>query len=211
MRSVRIPILAAGIAVASLFAVGLPDQAQAAASASDNVVTFSDFISDFGISPGTASALEAKFAELPDDVQDAYLADPNSLFTFGPVVVATSTPSTTPRFSTMAAAVRTRQVVDKQAVRVFGVEVGNFTSSYTFEATAGAVKRNLECVGSFSGFGLAGSTSSSDYVSNGRGTCSARHTMSYAFKGAPLSFTKLHTVSTVAGDPTRVTGSIRNV
>ncbi|WP_144407230.1 hypothetical protein [Clavibacter michiganensis] len=210
MKSVRISIFAAGIAVASLFVVGLPEQAQAAASASDNVVTFSEFISDFGVSPETASALEAKFAELPNDVQDAYLADPNSLFTFGPVVVATSTPSPTPHFSTMAA-VRTRQVVDKQAVRVFGVEVGNFTLSYTFEATAGAVKRNLECVGSFSGFGLAGSTSSSDYVSNGRGTCSARHTMSYAFKGAPFSFTKLHTVSTVAGDPTRVTGSIRNV
>ncbi|OUE30810.1 hypothetical protein BFL35_08260 [Clavibacter michiganensis] len=105
---------------------------------------------------------------------------------------------------------RTRQVVNKQAVRIFGVEVGNFTLTYTFEATSTTVTKNLECVGSFSGAGLAGSTSMSDYVSNGWGSCSARHAISYVFKGAPFSYTKLHTLQTVPGDPTRVTGSIRN-
>ncbi|MGH1548317.1 hypothetical protein ACRAWB_03700 [Leifsonia poae] len=75
---------------------------------------------------------------------------------------------------------------------LFGITTGTFTMRYVFEATSTAVSRNLECTGWFTG--AAGvwsiSTSQSNYVSGGLGSCTVNYRMSFAFKGSFFSANK---------------------
>ena len=70
--------------------------------------------------------------------------------------------------------------------------------------------QNLDCSGWWDGFLLSGSSSASDYISNGRGTCTVRHQMSAVIQGSPVQFTKVHTITSDAGNPTSGHGSIGN-
>jgi hypothetical protein len=206
MRSFRNSSLAVGVITAGLLLIGLPAQATPA-EVGTTEAEFSEFVALLAVSPELAVALQEKFDALPMDAQKAFLADPESLFTIGESDSSTAVVSEL----SVSAVLTTWRVTNNQPVQVLGLTVGNFHLTYTYDATATAVTRNLECFGSWSGFGLSGSSSPSSYISGGRGTCNVRHQMTYLFQGSPFQFTKLHTVTTVAGDPSRVTGSISNV
>jgi hypothetical protein len=206
MRSFRNSTLAVGVITAALLLVGLP--AQAATTEVDSTeAEFSEFVELLAVSAELDVALQEKFDVLPLEAQKAFLAAPESVFTIGESDTSTAVVSK----PSASAVMTTWRVTNNQPVQVLGLTVGNFHLTYTYDATATAVTRNLECFGSWSGFGLSGSSSPSSYISGGRGTCNVRHQMTYLFQGSPFQFTKLHTVTTVAGDPSRVTGSISNV
>ncbi|MFF9562857.1 hypothetical protein ACF1AJ_05875 [Leifsonia sp. NPDC014704] len=75
---------------------------------------------------------------------------------------------------------------------LFGITTGTFNMRYVFEATSTNVTRNLECSGWFTG--AAGvwniSTSQSNYLSGGSGSCTVRYNMALAFKGSFFSTNK---------------------
>jgi len=212
MRFPRLSSLAAAIATTGLLASAPPVHAAIPAGDRAAEAVFSQFVDSLHVAPRIEAALEKKFSELTPAAQAQLLASPTGLMTTGQETT-TNAATTAPAASTLgvAAAAKGLRVTNNQPVRVLGITVGNFHLSYTYEATSTTVTRNLECVGSWSGFGLAGSSSASRYITGGRGTCNVRHQMTYVFRGSPIQFTKLHTVTTVSGNPRKVTGSLRTV
>ncbi len=67
--------------------------------------------------------------------------------------------------------------------------------------------RNLNCAGSISG-AISATSSPTSWISQGRGTCEVRTHVSLFYKGVPVQFTKVHTVTTQAGNPARVDGQV---
>lgn len=207
----RSAISAAFLALAIAFA---PTSAALAAtdSATDPESTFHEFVDDLALSPASKRQVEQYFAALPEEKQEAGAADPSTLFTYSE---ATSTvrqlpvaPSDSGRLTTLAAAgIRTLQVSNRQDVKIGNVTFITFSLSYTYEARGSSVTRNINCTGSASGV-ISASSSPTSWISQGRGTCDVRTQASVFVKGLPFQFTKVHTVTTQAGNPARVDGRI---
>lgn len=196
-----------------------------------------DLAAALEVSPSIEEAFEQEFLALDAEAQDSFIAalqeDPLSVIEFGdavtePIPVSALAPGTASQsqrgeiltalyvsandpLGSQTVAVKAYGLRNVQLVQMLGVTFGSFTLEFKYEANTTAVTRNLHCDGWWSGYGLSGSTKESQYVSGGRGTCSARHSMSVFFKGFPLTFNKLHTVSTIAGKPKSVTGYIKTV
>lgn len=94
---------------------------------------------------------------------------------------------------------------------MLGIPIGTWVIGYTYYASSSRVTGNIDCQGWFNGIGVSDTVRESSYIVSGRGTCSARHTMSFAFKGSPISWNKLHTFTTKSGNPRSLSGSLRNV
>lgn len=217
MRTTRRIAIALTFAVASL-ALAAPAQAAVASSAQTDLATtdaeaaFHDFVVGLDLPSAKRQQIENYFASLPEASQEAGIADPSTLFTISEV---SSTVRQLPATSagggrvvaTAAAGTRTLQVNNRQDVRIGDVSLITFNLTYTYEARGSAVTRNLNCTGSASGV-INASSSPSSWISQGRGTCEVRTQASVFVKGVPLQFTKVHTVTTQAGNPARVDGRI---
>lgn len=218
MKFPRRSSLAASVAVAAL-CLTVPAQAASAATTTNaSEATFNEFVATLDVSAETKEGLKEYFAELPDAQQDAYIADPASLFTLddgGTTVTEETAPAAQARSTNAVAAagaVRTLRVNNKQNAQIAGFTVSSFNLDYVYEADSTRVVRNLDCAGSASGALLSASSSPSNYVTNdGRGVCNVRTNVNVFFQGSPVQFTKLHTVMTDNNNPARVTGSIRTV
>lgn len=220
MRTHPRTAIAAAFVVASL-ALGAPAHAaepapiETAASTTDPESVFHEFVADLDLPSAKMQQIEDYFASLPEKAQEAGAADPSSLFTVSEVSsTVTPLPTAAPGRGRVtaptAAGTRTLQVNNRQDVRIGTVSLIIFTLTYTYEARGSAVVRNLGCTGSATGVISASSTSSS-WISQGRGTCEVRTQASVFIKGLPFQFTKVHTVTTQAGNPARVDGRIYTV
>ncbi len=112
--------LAASVAVAAL-CLTVPAQAASAATTTNaSEATFNEFVATLDVSAETKEGLKEYFAELPDAQQDAYIANPESLFTLddgGTTVTEETAPATQARSTNAVAAagaVRTLRVNNKQ-------------------------------------------------------------------------------------------------
>ncbi len=202
-----------GIVVALAFVAFAPHPALAAETASSTPQeTFNEFVDDLALAPAGKEEIENYFASLPEATQEAAAADPSTLFTYPEPSSTVSQVSTTSsdehRVSLFSGpAVRTLQVINRQDVKIAGVTLITFSLSYTYEARGGSVTRNIACNGAASGV-ISASSSPSTWISQGRGTCEIRTKASVFVKGVPFQFTKVHSVTTQAGNPARVDGRI---
>lgn len=209
-RQHRPIFLLAATVVSSIVLLVISPASSASAETTDGAAsTFEAFVDGLGLETSAQNELKDRFEALTPKEQVDLLRRPEALLTFGKPTIEGDATSTQTMMA--AAAVTTRGVTNKQPVQVLGLTVGTFTSRYTFQATSRNVTRNLECTGWWSGFGLAGTSSASNYISSGRGTCNVRHQMSYLLKGSPIQFNKLQSIVTVAGDPRRAIATIRTV
>lgn len=100
---------------------------------------------------------------------------------------------------------------DSKTAYMLGIPIGTWVIEYKYYATSTAVTGNIDCQGWFNGIAVSDTVRESSYIVSGRGTCSARHTMSFIFKGSPVSWNKLHTFTTKSGNPRSLSGSLTNV
>lgn len=92
-----------------------------------------------------------------------------------------------------------------------GIPVASFTLRYRYEASGTRVMKKLDCSGWFSGWGVSDSVKITSYVmGSGRGFCEAQHSISLVMKGFPISFTKLHSITTNSGVPSKYVATLRN-
>lgn len=210
MKILRRSSLAAGVAAIAL-ALTLPAQAASAATTDTGTErAFHEIVSTLNISAAEKEQVESYFQTLPEAKQKAGVADPSTLFTYSAVtstVKELPTAALKSRQITAAAATRTLEVTNKQEAKIANITVVTFNLTYRYEANGNTVTRNLLCTGSASG-AINASSSSNQYISQGRGTCEVRTQASVFIKGAPFQFTKVHTVTTQAGNAARVDGRI---
>lgn len=220
MRTHPRTAIAAAFIVASL-ALSAPAHAaepsaiDTSTTPTDSESTFHEFVVDLGLPSAKRQQIEDYFASLPDEAQAAGAADPSTLFTTSEVSsTVTQLPSAPtgrgPIVATAAAGTRTLQVNNRQDVRIGDVSLISCSLTYTYEARGSAVVRNLGCTGSATGV-ISASSSPSSWIPQGRGTCEVRTEASVFVKGVPFQFTKVHTVTTQAGNPARVNGRIYTV
>lgn len=212
MRILRRSSLAAGVAAVAL-ALTLPAQAATAATTDAGTErAFHEIVSSLDISAAEKQQVESYFQTLPEEKQQAGVADLSTLFTYSDVTSTakelTVTAPKSRQFAPMAAtATRTLEVTNKQEAKIANITVVTFNLTYRYEARGNTVTRNLLCTGSASG-AINASSSSNQYISQGRGTCEVRTQASVFIKGAPFQFTKVHTVTTQASNAARVDGRI---
>lgn len=207
----RAAIASASLAITIALAPA-PAAMAASPSPTDSEAVFHEFVDDLALSPSSKQQIETYFAALPEKKQKAGIADPSTLFTYSEVTSTVSQvpakPSSGPRAVAIAAeATRTFQVTNRQDVKIANVTVITFNLSYTYEVRGSAVTRSVSCAGSASGV-ISANSSPSSWISQGRGTCEVRTQASVFVKGVPFQFTKVHTVTTQAGNPSRVDGRI---
>jgi hypothetical protein len=220
MVTSRFRVAAGAVAAFALLFSALPAHADTSAPAADNLAEFSEFADSLHTSPGRERALEAAFADLGPEAQGAFLdqlsEDPAEVFQVEEVSTSATpvamTKTAGPRIvAASARGTRALKAAHTADVRVLGIVVGRFGIDYRYEATSTDVIRTLACSGWWDGFGLTGSAKETSYVARGRGTCSVRHSMSVVIKGSPISFTKLHTLTTASRNPKQFAGSITSI
>lgn len=176
---------------------------------------FKEFAISLGVTSEQQVILQQRFEGLTLEEQLAFVEDPSSLIEFTSGTQTTSSPSEAMAATSskqLAARSRALEINDTQRAQLLGITVASFNLNYRYEANASRVTRNLSCNGSFSGIGLTGSVSPSNYVtSNGRGTCQVRTSVNAVFKGSPIQFTKLHSFTTAQGNPRTGKATISNV
>lgn len=200
--------------MAATLAVGavLGGTSAASAETTDLPDSFTTFVDSLGTSADTAAALEDRFESLPEDEQAAVLgaveSEPWSLIEFTP-----ADHTVTPVGPASKASLLTAYVVsDSQTASFLGIPLGNFTSEYKYEATTTHVTRALSCTGWFTGFGSTSVTNPFDYItSTGRGTCEVFYNMSFVFQGSPMTYVKLHNITTNLNDPTTAVITLKTV
>jgi len=209
MKLSRRSSLAVGIAAVAL-SLAIPAQAASAAETPPNAAEadFNAFVASLNVAPETQQYLEDTFAALPDEQQQAYIADPQSLITFEEEPTEVAPVRDSSEVSTLADT--GYRFTNTQNAQIFGVTLVTFNLDFRYEANYRDVTRILLCTGSASGVGVSTSSSPSSYISGGTGTCEVRTQVSAFFQGFPVSFTKIHSASTVSGSPKSVVGSIRN-
>lgn len=203
--------LTAVVASMSLLGVAAP----ASASTQDpGASDIGDFAEALHVPQGAESAIESAFgaltAEEQDDVLNALATDPASLIEYGEATTTTAPGSDARSVSARAAGTA---VVATNTVTAYllGIPIGNFNIQFKYYVTSTTVTGIIDCQGWFNGIGVTDSVRESSYVISGRGTCNARHTMNFIFKGSPISWNKLHTVTTKSGSPRALAGSLSNV
>lgn len=166
----------------------------------------------------TESAIGQAYLSLSDSEQVAVLqtlrADPGALIEWEestPIAAKAAVGEHAPGLSTRAARGTALVATDSKTAYLLGIPIGTWVIEYKYYATSTAVTGNIDCHGWFSGIGVSDTVKESSYVVNGRGTCSARHTMSFVFKGSPIQWNKLHTFTTNSGNPRSLSGSIKSV
>lgn len=211
----RAAVVTASLALS--LALALPTQAAIADTLAPDATTspevaFHELLTGIDLPPAKKRQIEDYFAALPDDKQEAGIADPSSLFTTSEVsssvrALPAASGGTSRATTAAASGTRTFQVNNRQEAKIGNVTVATLSLSYTYEARGGAVTRNLGCTGSVSG-AISANSSPSSWISQGRGTCEVRTQVSLLFRGVPVQFTKVHTVTTQAGNPARVDGRV---
>lgn len=197
--------LTAVVATMSLLSVAAPASASTPGSGASDIGDFADALQ---MPRETELAVESAFAALTPEEQGSVLetlaADPAALIEYGEATTSTA-PSSVAAKSTAVVA------TNKVTAYLLGIAIGDFNIQFKYYVTPTSVTGIIDCQGWFNGIGVSDTIHESSYVISGRGTCNARHNMSFIFKGSPISWNKLHTVTTKSGAPRALTGSLSNV